>query len=663
MDTATDTQPASGQVNLPNGGQVTSEQQSPEEKAGAMQSWMNTAGGSSPAKPPTQPQAAAGPGTASPAAQPAAQPVPVPVTSLKRGGILGVMDSVADVLVGKQKPELGKDPQGNLYIKEHTMTHGEQWARIAGEAMRGAAAGLAAGKGAGNMAKAPLAGMQAQEQAQTQEYDQMQKKVLDNANNQMLRMQMAEQSWKAGRLGVDAMQHDITFWQGQRDRLEKEGATYLGDTAHAGDISHLRAANPDIMKDLVENHSLEFIPKPGEDGKIQGFAVYKTPTKYGTDILPVGQEFPTYNNMEDRYDWHKTVTPITQKEYDDYWTSAGNAALKFRNDKKEGELKTAQIATQGATKTNLLSEAATRNAKLPGEIAETSARARQANATADLDDQKRQQIKTGQATTDGTPNPTFELMAQGMLNGDILPADLKRQAKGAGLDPNALIGRAMELAQANGQQFSLPIIEQEHKFASNPKTQAALDGIDRILGAPGAPGYMQQMLDLAKQADLTDVGFVNNPMLWVKRQWGDTAAKNFDTSIQETRRSIAGLIGNPLLGGSETDKKLEQAKEMLGGSPTMANLQGAANVLEQALKTQRDSMTQNNRYLRKRYGTVGTSGSQGGAAQWSPPPGAAPGAAVAAVPQPAGATKKVPGPDGKNHWTNDQGTVDLGIAP
>jgi hypothetical protein len=30
---------------------------------------------------------------------------------------------------------------------------------------------------------------------------------------------------------------------------------------------------------------------------------------------------------------------------------------------------------------------------------------------------------------------------------------------------------------------------------------------------------------------------------------------------------------------------------------------------------------------------------------------------------PAGATHIVPGPDGKNHYTNAQGTVDLGIAP
>jgi hypothetical protein len=30
---------------------------------------------------------------------------------------------------------------------------------------------------------------------------------------------------------------------------------------------------------------------------------------------------------------------------------------------------------------------------------------------------------------------------------------------------------------------------------------------------------------------------------------------------------------------------------------------------------------------------------------------------------PSGATHIVPGPDGKKHYTNAQGTVDLGVAP
>ena len=599
MDT---TAPASGQVNLPNSGQVTTDQESPDEKAGAMQSWMNTAK--------TQTPPAAGGTAPPPAAQPAAQPpqtVPVPVTSLKRGGMLGVMDSIADVLVGKQKPEIGKDPQGNLYIKEHTMSHGEQWARIAGEAMRGAAAGFAAGKGAGNMSKAPLAGMEAEQKADTQEYDQMQKKVLDNANNQMLRMQMAAEAWKKGRLETEATQHDITFWDGQKDRLEKEGATWLGDTAHVGDISHLRAANPDIMKDLVENQSLEFIPKASG-----GFAVYKTPEKYGSDILPVGQQFPTFNPVKDVYEWHKTVKPITQKEYDDYWTSAGISALKFRNDKKEGELKAAQTETQGATRQNLESEARARDQELQGNIQHTGAETRRANAAADLDEETRKQVKAGMVNEDGTPNTRFDLMANALMNGDILPGDLKRQAKGQGLDPNALIGRAMELAQAQGREFSLPLLEQQNHFASNPKTQAALDGIDRVLGTPGATGYLDQMLSLADAAHLGPVGAGNSLMLAVERKWGVAAAKNLNTSISETRRSIAGLIGNPLLGGSETDKKLAQADEMLGQSPTIDNLQGAATILKQALSTQKNSLVSNNVYLRKRYGNPQTAGGTAG---------------------------------------------------
>lgn len=373
MDTATDTNPASGQVDLPGGGQVTTPEESPAEKAGALQSWMKTAQ-------PSPPGAPAQPGTvAAPSTPPPTAPV---VTSTKRGGLLGVMDSVSDALVGKQRPELGKDAQGNLYIKDHTLTHGEQWMRIAGEAMRGAAAGLAAGRGAGNMGKAAVAGIQAQQQASEDEYNTIQKKVLDNANNQMLRMNLAAAAWKQARLGVEATQSDITFWQGQKDRLEKEGATYLGDTAHAGDISHIRAANPDIMKDLVENHSLEFIPKVGEDGKTAGFAVYKMPEKYGTDMLPAGQEFPKYNNTKDSFDWHKSVKPMTQKEYDDYWTGATNDALDFRTKKHEDALKVAQGGVQRATQANLESETKERDLAAPGKRNLTAAQAAEARATA-----------------------------------------------------------------------------------------------------------------------------------------------------------------------------------------------------------------------------------------------------------------------------------------
>jgi hypothetical protein len=135
-----------------------------------------------------------------------------------------------------------------------------------------------------------------------------------------------------------------------------------------------------------------------------------------------------------------------------------------------------------------------------------------------------------------------------------------------------------------------------------------LDGINRILGKPGATegtdaGYMNQMLNYAQKAALSSHGLYNSAELAVRRTMGDTDAKNFNTAVSETRRSIAGLIGNPLLGGTESDKKLQQADEMLGKSPTLENLKGAAQVLRTALETQRQSIIGNNRFLAKRYGS------------------------------------------------------------
>lgn len=81
---------------------------------------------------------------------------------------MGVIDNIADALTGRTTPEVGTDQFGNKYVKQDTLTHGQQWMRIAGEALHGAAAGLAAGKGAGNQGRAPLAGYEAAQQDDAQ---------------------------------------------------------------------------------------------------------------------------------------------------------------------------------------------------------------------------------------------------------------------------------------------------------------------------------------------------------------------------------------------------------------------------------------------------------------------------------------------------------------
>jgi hypothetical protein len=299
------------------------------------------------------------------------QTVPVPVTPMKRGGLLGVMDSVADALVGKTRPELGKDPDGNLYQKTHTLSRGEQWQKIAAEAVHGAAAGLAAGKGAGNGGKAALAGWEAGKQDQDEEGDQVQKQILANANNQMLRMKMAEEAWRQTRLKVDATQHDVEFSQGQEDRLAKSGATLLGTVAHPGDLTGVLTVNPDLMKDLVKNHALEFTPHYNGEGQPDGFKVFKTKQGYRDTLVPPGAEFPTFNPVSGQYDWHKTSDPETQGSLDDYWTKAGNDGMEFRSKQKEQELKEQQAA-----------EAKAKAGEAPSEIRKNQAEAAAAGARA-----------------------------------------------------------------------------------------------------------------------------------------------------------------------------------------------------------------------------------------------------------------------------------------
>jgi hypothetical protein len=639
----------SGQSNPPNGGEVSSTAPPPREDGGALQSWLKTAQ----APPQNMPQtaSAATPETISQQPQ-KVQTVPVPVTSMKRGGILGVMDSMADVLAGKQRPELGKDPDGNVYIKQHTMTRGEQWMKIAGEGIMGAAAGFAAGKGAGNMSKAPLAGIQAQQQMADRQAAQMDKAVLDSANAQMLKMKMAEESWRAARLKVTAGQEDVKFANELEDRLTKAGGRIIGTAAHPGDISEILKTTPDVMNHLVKTGQLQIIDNLNPDGTHNGIKAVLMPSTYGTAMLPAGAVGHYFNPITEKMEEFHYSDPISEAEQHTNDLAERTKQLKILNDAQD-------LKTKTATEKNVESETTARDKELPGKIAETAASTAEKRATASkapseiaLTEAKTKQVKAGVINDDGTPNPRFELMAEGVLDGSILPPDLKREAKGMGLDPNQIIGRAMEIAKARGQTFSLPIIEQEHKFAMNPKTQAALDGIDRVIGAPGAPGYIQQMLSLAKAADLGPVGAGNSVVLAVKRAYGDTAAKNLNTSIDETRRSIAGLIGNPLLGGSDTDKKLQQAEDMLGSSPTLENLEGATEVLSQALATSRNSMVQNNRYLRQRYGTLGVGAvAAGGPAAPKTPPPAPAGAAGTALNK----------TDNKQHYVDAQGK-DLGVA-
>lgn len=348
---------------------------------------------------------------------PALTPVPVPITPLKRPGILGMVDSIRDTLAGKTRPELGKDPDGNTYVKQTTLSHGEQWVRIGLEGLAGAAKGLAAGRG-NNFGAAAGAGLDEGEKIaqgrQDQQKDmsaQAQQQNLQNANNQMLRMKVAEQSMAATRLQTEATQHDIEFAQGQEDRYVKAGGTVLGTMAKPTDLRNILKVNPDVMSDMIEKHQIEMVPHVDANGKRDGFTVIKMPAAYRQTMLPAGATFHTFDQTTGQYVPHQSADPMTQGEQDDYEHKAAADALTFQNSK--AELAQKQAAT----------EKDTAEAKLvPSEILKNRAEA--SKAIADANKAKEVDANDPNVSTLG------EALARGTLTEDMITG-MKQQTRAA----------------------------------------------------------------------------------------------------------------------------------------------------------------------------------------------------------------------------------------
>lgn len=577
-----------------------SSQTPPPAGSPSSSSWSQAAGDSAASSAPQGQQPGATPPAAPPPnAAPVAAPPPT-AAPVRPQGLRGFVDRMVDAIAGKDTSTVRKDPEGNLYIQHETPTRGQQWLRIASDAFRGAAAGMAAGKGAGNQFKAVQAGIQTADQQTDKDQANYKEQQLAVANSQIQKHQLAAQAFEMTRKRVEAAQHDIDFSQKRADWLKTNGGTPIGHVTDLSGLAQLMRATPGFHQDQAQHDLFVPVMQYDESGKANGFEIYRMPQGYGEELTPPGTAFhvfnPLLNGGKGGVEEQKTTGWTPKSKINGYEQAAGTQMQEFA-------LKAADVANKGADTT-------LKGAQTQGARAEAGVRPSEANknnAAAELDRAKAGQVKSGQLSADGTPNPRFDQMAQEIVDGNILPKDLKRQAKGMGLDPNQLLERAFELGHGQGKPLSLPILEQMDKFAASPKTQAALDGIDRVIGAPGVPGYMDQMMETARQANLAAgplAGAQNNVSLSVKRFFGDTAAKNLETSIAETRRSIAGLIGNPLLGGSETDKRLQQAEEMLGKSPTMENLAGAEKILKNALHSQRQSIVGNNIYLSRRYGST-----------------------------------------------------------
>lgn len=565
---------------------------------------------------------------------------PTVITPVPHTGIRGFIDKSLDALAGTYGVKLAHDNEGQLYLQHPMLTRGQQWLKIGVEALEGAGAGLKAGKGAGNRGGAAVAGVQTGQQISQDEEEREKDYRLQVANSQALAHTHAAQQLQMTREGIKFDRDTSDYYEGKYNAaLSIPGAQDLGKVTNPSELATLMHQNPDAIQQQVKNGDIRVMPSYTPEGKADGFHAVLMPARWGEEQMPAGTKFNIAVPDDDKPGYFKrkeveTSGNISRRQLEAYNDAAdtkiNEAALAQHKIETEEKQKQALAAQEQA------------NADLgPTRKKELESATNQHNAAAEADRARAASLKAGKTLPDGTLNPAFTAMVDAVYSGDLLTKDMKRQAKGMGLDPNEIMAGAIQKGQAEGRPWSESIIEQENKYASDDKVQSAINGIDRLIG-PG--GYGDQLMTTAKAAGLGPVGAVNSLTLATRRGYGDTNAKNLETAIGEARRSVAGLIGNPLVGGSgETDQKLKQAEQLLGKAPTIENLQGAWNLIKQALQTQRTSIMQNNRFLQRRFGAT-----PGGTAAPAAPTPAAP---KQAGPAPAAPTYQAYSSDGK--WGYD----------
>ena len=110
-------------------------------------------------------------------------------------------------------------------------------------------------------------------------------------------------------------------------------------------------------------------------------------------------------------------------------------------------------------------------------------------------------------------------------------------------------------------------------------------------------------------------------------------ARSITADQDKQIRALVGVVGQKITAKQkiieDAESALLDAQSVEGHRRVLADMQNKLNAIDAG-------------------GEGGTSTANSQARQSAPP---------------AGATHIVPGPDGKNHYTNDAGTVDLGVAP
>lgn len=544
-----------------------------QQETDEAQQWANAAPPAGPSQADMSKMQGPAPATLPTAPQQAVQP---------RGGLVGVVDQMMDILAGTTKPVMGTDANGNPEVQQRGMTRGQQVGRVIGEGLKGAAAGFAAGRGAGNMGNAAFAGVQQGEQDQQKRDQQPQQMtqqaretMLANANYQMLRMNLAESQWKLTSMQQQASEQQVKFAQDQEDRLTKEGGTVIGRAAHEADLGDILKVQPDVMEQMIVHHRLELVPDYDASGKAAGVKAILMPNDYRNRLAAPGSEFKTFDPASGELLTHKTADPTTQGFVDDLNAKAMNDQHSFQLQKADIEQK-AQLAAEEKANAS----------KAPSEIIKNNADAAKANSEA-----RKARIEADSEDAGGAAGSTPQQNAQMMVDGLSSPGLLSKRNK----EYNQMLPLANAYSQQKyGVPFDAEVSEGRYQARKKAITQYA-DGppADQIQSFQTYLGHSLNLSNVIDQLRNTNSPLLNVPLKSLRKAMGDTRYAEIDPLIQAVKREQQNFLNN---NKALHMQDIDEGQTMLNDTMTLGQAEAAMKSLGSTAITRMGTL--NNRYQR-----------------------------------------------------------------
>lgn len=230
----------------------------------------------------------------------------------------------------------------------------------------------------------------------------------------------------------------------------------------------------------------------------------------------------------------------------------------------------------------------------------------------------------------GDPNAAGQLLA----NHDATLSELKAR----GSTPEYIV-QALKAAKRINPNYNPQQDEAQFQVAKSP-TNVAFFGSAKSLTDPG--GTLEQLAQVGSTIPQSQFPALNSIEDWTKAAAGSGPVAQYAAQALGVADDYAKVMG----GGQGSDTSRLQALKIIAANQSPEQRAAALDGIRGTVASQTKSRIGSNPVLARMYGDV--------AAEGQPTQAAKP---------PAGATHIVRGPDGKNHYTNDKGTVDLGVAP